>query len=62
MLYCGDDAAAKGVAKQLASDLGLDAVDAGPPTQARVLEPFAMLWISLMLQGNRDFAFQILRR
>jgi predicted dinucleotide-binding enzyme len=64
LFYCGDDAAARQTVHQLAIDLGFDASDAGPLTQARVLEPFALLWITLALkQGyGREFAFQIVRR
>jgi predicted dinucleotide-binding enzyme len=35
LFYCGDDMAAKQVTKQLAGELGFDALDAGPLTQAR---------------------------
>ena len=61
--YCGDDAAKKVTAK-LAADLGFDPLDAGPLRQARLLEPFAMLWISLALQYGygREIAFQLMRR
>jgi NADPH-dependent F420 reductase len=64
LFYCGDDAAAKQTVKSLADELGFDAQDAGPLRQARVLEPFALLWISLAFgQGyGREFAFQLLRR
>jgi NADPH-dependent F420 reductase len=64
MFYCGDESASKSIASQLATELGFEAIDAGPLTQARLLEPFAMLWISLALvQGQgREIAFQILRR
>ena len=64
LLYCGDDTAAKSSARQLANDIGFDAVDAGPLTQARLLEPLALLWISLAFQQKmgREFAFQFLRR
>ena len=64
MFYCGDDAAAKRQAAALATELGFDAVDAGPLRPARTLEPFAMLWISLALQYGlgRDIAFALLRR
>lgn len=64
MLYCGDDAGAKERVGQLAGELGFAALDAGPLRQARLLEPFALLWISLALgQGyGRDIAFQLLRR
>ena len=64
LFYCGDDAAAKQTVKSLAAELGFDPQDAGPLRQARLLEPFALLWISLAYgQGyGRDFAFQLLRR
>lgn len=64
MFYCGDDTEAKRRAGALAVELGFDAVDAGPLKQARTLEPFAMLWISLALQYGlgRDIAFALLRR
>ena len=32
----------------LAGDLGFDLVDCGPLTQARLLDPLAMLWISMV--------------
>ena len=64
MFYCGDDKDAKQQVHQLATELGFDALDAGPLTQARVLEPFAMLWISLAYVAGfgRDIGFQFLRR
>jgi NADPH-dependent F420 reductase len=64
MFVCGDDEAAKPVVMQLAADIGFDAVDAGKLEQARLLEPWAMLWISLAFQGamGRDFGFALLRR
>jgi predicted dinucleotide-binding enzyme len=64
LLYCGDDADAKKVVHGLATELGFDAEDAGPLKQARLLEPFAMLWISMaVFQGyGREFAFKIIRR
>ena len=63
MFYCGDDAQAKQVVSQLAQELGFDPVDAGPLRQARLLEPFAMLWISLAFGGHgRDIAFRFLHR
>ncbi len=64
LFYCGDDSQAKTSVKQLAGELGFDPVDAGPLTQARLLEPFALLWITLALkQGlGRDIAFKLLRR
>jgi hypothetical protein len=64
LFYCGGDAEAKKVADHLATEIGFDAMDAGPLTQARALEPFALLWVSLAYaQGlGRDIAFKLLRR
>ncbi len=63
MLYAGDDAAAKAVARQLAEELGFDAVDAGGLVRARELEHLAVLWIGLAYGGmGRDIAFGLLRR
>lgn len=55
MFYCGDDAGAKGIAGQLATELGFNAIDAGPLAQARLLEPFALLWISLAMKQGFGF-------
>lgn len=64
MLYAGDDAAAKGVAARLARELGFDPVDFGPLAGARLLEPFALVWITLAVKQNlgRDFALNVVRR
>ena len=64
MFVCGDDEAAKPVVMQLAADIGFDAVDAGRLVQARLLEPWAMLWIHLAVTGavGREFGFALLRR
>jgi predicted dinucleotide-binding enzyme len=64
LFYCGDDKAAKQKVHQLAAEIGFDAHDAGPLRQARLLEPFALLWISLALEHGygREIAFRFLRR
>lgn len=64
MFVCGDDEAAKPAVLKLAADVGFDAVDAGKLTQARLLEPWAMLWIHLAYKGGigRDFGFALVRR
>jgi len=64
LFYCGDDADAKKTVHQLVADLGFEAIDAGPLKQARLLEPFALLWISLAFQGGfgREIGFEFLRR
>lgn len=64
MLACGDDAQAVGIAVQLATDVGFEALPFGPLRNARLLEPFGRAWIELALvrgQG-RSFAFGLLRR
>jgi len=55
LFYCGDDASAKKAVEQLITELGFDAADAGPLTQARLLEPFALLWISLAFKQSYGF-------
>lgn len=63
MFYCGDDAAAKTAAHSLAEQIGFAPVDAGPLRQARLLEPFALLWITLAYSGlGRDIGFQLMQR
>ncbi|MGH9865036.1 MAG: NADPH-dependent F420 reductase [Candidatus Acidiferrales bacterium] len=64
MCVAGDDAAAKKAVVKLTEDLGFDPIDAGPLKNARLLEPFAMLWIYLAVkQGlGPNIAFQLLRR
>jgi len=64
MFVAGDDAAGKKVVLELVSALGFEPIDAGELAIARLLEPFAMLWIHLMARRNlgRNFAFSLLRR
>jgi len=47
MLLAGDHADAKSVVSSLATEIGFDAVDAGPLAAARDLEHLAMIWIRL---------------
>ena len=64
LFYCGDDASAKQAVHQLATDLGFEAVDAGPLMNARHLEPLAMLYIHLAVRGGwgSNTAFKMLKR
>jgi predicted dinucleotide-binding enzyme len=64
MFVAGDDPTRKPVVMGLVSDLGFHAVDAGGLRAARLLEPFAMLWIHMAInrQAARDNAFAYLAR
>ena len=64
MLFAGDDQARRGSVAALLSDLGFEPIDAGPLRNARLLEPYAMLWIDLALNRGvgRDIAFALMRR
>jgi 8-hydroxy-5-deazaflavin:NADPH oxidoreductase len=64
IFVAGNDPAGKKVVLELVSSLGFEAIDAGELAIARLLEPYAMLWIHLMARRNqgRNFAFSLLRR
>jgi 8-hydroxy-5-deazaflavin:NADPH oxidoreductase len=64
MLMAGNDPSAKATVARLLKDLGFDPLDAGDLSQARLLEPFGMVWINqAMRQGKgRDWAFAALSR
>jgi predicted dinucleotide-binding enzyme len=63
MFVAGDDPAGKKVVLDLVSALGFEAIDAGELAIARLIEPYALLWIHLMARRNlgRQFAFQLMR-
>ncbi len=63
MFVAGDNETRKPIVMRLVGDLGFEAIDAGPLSAARLLEPLALLWIELaMKRGHgRDFAFAQLR-
>ena len=52
MFVAGDDQTKKPTVLQLVADIGFEAIDAGPLTSARFLEPLAMLWISQVMKGR----------
>jgi hypothetical protein len=62
MLVAGDDALAKQHVMQLAAELGFEAVDAGPLSNAGTLEALASAWVGLSRVIGRDFAFRIVRK
>ena len=63
--YCGDDGAAKRRVAAWLDSLGFEAVDAGPLSSARLLEPLAQLAVELVEGRGRpaaDTAFALARR
>ena len=63
MFLAGNDDSAKSTVARLASELGFEALDAGSLKQARILEPFGMVWINqALLRGlGRNWAFGVIR-
>lgn len=58
-----DDADARALVCDLATDVGLDAIDAGPLASARYLEPITLLWVAMAQAiGTRDFGLSLLHR
>ena len=61
MFVAGDDDTRKPLVSDLVEDLGFEAIDAGPLCTARLLEPYAMLWIDQAVNRgaptNNAFAF-----
>ena len=64
MFVAGDDADRKPEALALIGDLGFEAIDAGPLSRARLLEPYAMLWIDQAMNHGApiDNAFGFMRK
>jgi len=64
MFFAGDDATRRPEVISLLEDLGFEPIDAGPLSNARLLEPLAMLWIDLASKRGqgRDMAFALMRR
>ena len=62
--YCSNHDQAQAVVIQLASEMGLEPVDAGPIKNARLLEPLAALWMQLAFVTHHgvDTAFKLIRR
>ena len=64
MFVAGDDAKRKPEAMRLVEDLGFEPFDAGPLARARLLEPYAMLWIDQVMAHGlpRTMAFGFMRK
>ena len=63
LLVAGDEAGKKPVVMELVGMLGFEPVDAGPLKNARLLEPFAMVWIDQAMKRGRgrNFAFALVK-
>lgn len=60
---CGDDAEAKRIVGRLLSELGVQPVDAGPLTAARLIEPAMALLVSIAYADvPRDVGLRLLER
>ena len=64
IFVAGDDAASKPAVLALAADAGFEAIDVGGLRAARLLEPFAMLWIELARKRGlgSGFTFALQRK
>ena len=61
---CGDDPEAKAIVAELSRSIGLDPVDAGPLSNAALLESLAKLWVQLAypLGKGPRIAFKLMKR
>jgi 8-hydroxy-5-deazaflavin:NADPH oxidoreductase len=64
MYFCGNDSNARQLAKELILDVGFDPIEAGDLKTSRLLEPFALLWISTAYKFGmgRNFAFALIKQ
>lgn len=64
MFYAGDDANAKQIAAQLASELGFEPIDAGSLQASKFLETLAIFWGQLAYgqEMGRNIAWRLLKR
>lgn len=64
MFVAGDDDDARARAMRLVGDLGFAPLDAGPMRIARLLEPYAMLWIHMAVNQGSPLtgAFALMQR
>ena len=63
MYFSGNDPDARHAVKELILDVGFDPIEAGDIKTSRLLEPFALLWISTAYKFGlgRNFAFGLIK-
>lgn len=59
MFVAGDDATAKAAVLDLARQLGFEAEDAGPLSNAKALEEMVKIWLTLAQRHGRSIAFAL---
>ena len=63
MFYCGNDDEAKYQVARILNDFGWESVNVGNIEAARLLEPMALLWVTLGIQtGKWSYAFKLLHK
>lgn len=64
MYFCGNNLEAKFKTQTLIQEIGFQPMDAGDIKSSRLLEPFALLWISTAYKYGlgREFAFSIIKK
>jgi predicted dinucleotide-binding enzyme len=63
MFIAGNDADAKAAVTKILQEFGWPVIDLGGIREARLLEPFAMLWVRYgILNKNWSHAFKLLKK
>lgn len=63
MFYCGNDKSAKYQVSRILNDFGWESMDVGKIEAARMLEPMALLWVTMGIESGRwSYAFKLLHK
>lgn len=64
MYFCGNDEKARHLVRELITEVGFFPIEAGDIKSSRLLEPFALLWISSAYKFGlgREFAYSLIKR
>ncbi|GAB4417147.1 MAG: NAD(P)-binding domain-containing protein [Bacteriovoracaceae bacterium] len=64
MYFCGNDEKSRHLVQELINEVGFFPIEAGDIKSSRLLEPFALLWISSAYKYGlgREFAFSLIKR